>query len=143
MTLNKTLLTFIFICSVIFTNAQTVVTDAGKVSASEFSIMVADVDVNSLEGLEYIEIVGQQKVLNPFKFKIFVEYGQKNFTFKEQSIRDVSRGEFGNGTGLRMKFNGMIDALNFFNERGWNYVNQYVVTIGQQNVYHILLRREK
>jgi hypothetical protein len=108
----------------------------------EYSIMVADVDIMQIDGLEYIEIVGQQKLLNPFKFNIVVEFGQKNFTFKTQDIRDMSRGSFSNGTGKRLAFNGMIDALNFFDSHGWEYVNQYAVSVGQTNVYHILLRRE-
>jgi len=108
----------------------------------EYSIMVADVDIMQIDGLEYIEIVGQQKFLNPFKFNIVVEYGQKNFTFKSQDIRDMSKGSFANGTGKRLAFNGMIDALNFFDSHGWEYVNQYAVAVGQANVYHILLRRE-
>ena len=107
----------------------------------EYSIMVADVDIMQLEGLEYIEIVGQQKVLS-LKYNIVVEYGQKNFTFKSQDIRDMSKGSFNNGTGRRLAFNGMIDALNYFDSHGWEYVNQYAVAIGQSNVYHILLRRE-
>ena len=108
----------------------------------EYSIMVADVDIMQIEGLEYIEILGQQKVLNPFKYNIFVEYGQKNFTFKSQDIRDMSKKSFNNGTGVRLAFNGMIDALNFFNSNGWEYVKQYTVAVGNVNVYHILLRRK-
>lgn len=121
----------------------TINSHAQDASNQEYSILVADVDIMQLEDLMYIEIVGQQKVVNPFKFKVFVEYGQKNFTFKEQSIRDMSKGQFANGTGKRLAFNGMIDALNFFESRGWDYVNQYAVTVGNQNVYHILLKREE
>lgn len=131
----------LFLLSILFfagINSQ-----AQDASDQEYSILVADVDIMQIEDLMYIEIVGQQKLLNPFKFNIFVEYGQKNFTFKEQSIRDMSKGQFANGTGKRLAFNGMIDALNFFESRGWDYVNQYAVTVGNQNVYHILLKREE
>ena len=40
-----------------------------------------------------------------------------------------------------MKFNSMIDALNFFNTYGYKFVNAYVITIGNQNVYHFLLEK--
>lgn len=134
--MKRLLLLIVFALASINSQAQ----DA---SDQEYSILVADVDIMQIEDLMYIEIVGQQKLLNPFKFNIFVEYGQKNFTFKEQSIRDMSKGQFANGTGKRLAFNGMIDALNFFESRGWDYVNQYAVTVGNQNVYHILLKREE
>lgn len=134
--MKKILLLLLFVLPAINSFAQ-------ESSDQQYSILVADVDIMQIEDLMYIEIVGQQKILNPFKFNIFVEYGQKNFTFKEQSIRDMSKGQFANGTGKRLAFNGMIDALNFFDSRGWDYVNQYAVTVGNQNVYHILLKREE
>jgi hypothetical protein len=36
----------------------------------------------------------------------------------------------------------MVDALNFFDGRRRVNVVQYAVTLGTQNVYHILLRRK-
>lgn len=43
---------------------------------SEYSIVVADVDIMKLEGVEYIELVGQQKLMS-FIVLVFVDYGQK------------------------------------------------------------------
>jgi len=96
-----------------------------------------------LEGVEYIELVGQQKLIS-FEILVFVDYGQKVQMFggKAQTIRDDSKGTFANGTGMNKDFKSMIDALNFFNSRGWEYVNQYVVTTSNANVYHILLKRK-
>jgi hypothetical protein len=109
---------------------------------SDYSIVVADVDIMKLEGVEYIELVGQQKLLS-FEVNVFVDYGQQVQLFgKAQTIRDDSKGTFANGTGMNKDFKSMIDALNFFNSRGWEYVNQYVVTSANSNVYHILLKRK-
>ena len=109
---------------------------------SEYSIFVADVDIMKLEGVEYIELVGAQKLLS-FDVNVFVDYGQQFQLFgKVQTIRDDSKGTFANGTGMNKDFKSMIDALNFFNRRGWEYVNQYVVTSANSNVYHILLKRK-
>jgi len=110
---------------------------------SDYSIVVADVDIMKLEGVEYIELVGQQKLIS-FEILVFVDYGQKVQMFggKAQTIRDDSKGTFANGTGMNKDFKSMIDALNFFNSRGWEYVNQYVVTTSNANVYHILLKRK-
>ena len=111
---------------------------------SDYSIVVADVDIMKLEGVEYIELVGQQQLMS-FDVLVFVDYGQKVQMFggKAQTIRDDSKGTFANGTGMNKDFKSMIDALNFFNSRGWEYVNQYVVTSANSNVYHILLKRKR
>ena len=110
---------------------------------SDYSIVVADVDIMKLEDVEYIELVGQQKLMS-FEVNVFVDYGQKTQLFgKAQTIRDDSKGTFANGTGMNKDFKSMIDALNFFNSRGWEYVNQYVVTTSNSNVYHILLKRKR
>jgi hypothetical protein len=109
---------------------------------SDYSIVVADVDIMKLEGVEYIELVGQQKLLS-FEVNVFVDYGQQVQLFgKAQTIRDDSKDTFANGTGMNKDFKSMVDALNFFNSRGWEYVNQYVVTSANSNVYHILLKRK-
>jgi hypothetical protein len=110
---------------------------------SDYSIVVADVDIMKIEGVEYIELVGSQKLMS-FEVNVFVDYGQKTQLFgKVQTIRDDSKGTFANGTGMNKDFKSMIDALNFFNSRGWEYVNQYVVTSTSTNVYHILLKRKR
>jgi hypothetical protein len=109
---------------------------------TDYSIVVAEVDIMKLDEVEYIELLGFQKILS-FDINIVVDYGQKTqFLGKPQTIRDESKGFYANGTGMNKDFHSMVDALNFFNSRGWEYVNQYVVTIGTQNVYHILLRRK-
>ncbi len=36
----------------------------------------------------------------------------------------------------------MIDALNYMGEQGWEFVQAYIVTIDQQNVYHWMLKKK-
>lgn len=36
----------------------------------------------------------------------------------------------------------MVDAMNYMGKRGWVFEQAYVVTIGNQNVYHWLLSKE-
>lgn len=107
----------------------------------DHSIIVVDTDIMKIEGLHYIELLGSAKLNGDIV--ISVDYGQKTKMFgKAQTIRDESKGSFQNGTAKNMTFNSMIDALNWFDARGWDYVNQYAVTIGNSNVYHILLEKE-
>jgi hypothetical protein len=42
-------------------------------------------------------------------------------------------------TGKPKKFNSLIDALNFMDEKGWNFEQAYVVAIPNMLVYHYLI----
>lgn len=43
--------------------------------------------------------------------------------------------------GRLKKFNTVVDALNYMHEDGWIFVDAYTVTVGQQNVYHYMMKR--
>lgn len=92
------------------------------------NILIKDIDV------PYILIVGTSQIFSN-KLSIQVDFGQstKFFGTNNIQIRDEK--------GKLMKFNSMIDALNFFNTYGYKFVNAYVITIGNQNVYHFLLEK--
>ena len=40
-----------------------------------------------------------------------------------------------------MKFNSMIDALNFMNENGWDYVDKFMVEDGDDKEFRYLMKR--
>jgi hypothetical protein len=42
----------------------------------------------------------------------------------------------------KIKFNSMIDAMNFMGTQGWEFVQAYVMTDNNQNVRHWLLKKE-
>lgn len=44
-------------------------------------------------------------------------------------------------TGNRILFNSVIDALNYMNKNGWEFVDAYAITIGNYHVYHYLMRK--
>lgn len=44
--------------------------------------------------------------------------------------------------GKEIKFNSMVAALNYMGERGWNFIQAYIVTEGKQNVYHWLMYKD-
>jgi len=102
--------------------------------AAKAQVIVDGVDINTKADIEYIEIVGTQVGVFTRKIVVVVDYGQK-FEFGEaQTITGAD--------GKPAKFLGITDALNFMVHNGWEYVNQYIVTIGNQNAYHFLLRRK-
>ena len=81
----------------------------------------------------YAELVGTQKFLSR-QVLVEVDFGQERKFFSNNLIVDPS-------TGKVRDFNSMVDAMNFMGENGWEFVQAYVVTAGNQNVYRWLLKR--
>lgn len=81
----------------------------------------------------YCELLGTSKFLST-KVSVSVDFGQESGFFRNTKMVDSA--------GNVIEFNSMVDAMNFFGEKGWDFVQAYVVTIGNQNVYHWLLKRE-
>lgn len=82
----------------------------------------------------YCQIVGTQKFLSN-KCTVEVDYGQEKdmWAWKGQSLVDEN--------GEKLVFNSMVDAMNFMGELGWEFQDAYVITVGQQHVYHWLLAK--
>lgn len=83
---------------------------------------------------QYCQIVGTSRLLSN-RVTIEIDYGQERKYFAgPQRVLDEND---------QVKvFNSMIDALNFMAERGWQFVQAYVITSGNQNVYHYMMKRE-
>ena len=80
----------------------------------------------------YCELLGTSKLLS-YKVTVTIDYGQAGGWFKDNRLA--------NEDGKVKDFNSMIDAMNYMGEMGWNFEQAYVVTVGQQNVYHWLLSK--
>jgi len=103
---------------------------------SKDNIIIDSVSVT--KSYVYCEIVGTAGLLST-KVKIDIDYGQEvSFWNQDRRLKDEN--------GKSIKFNSMVDALNYMGTLGWEFVQAYVVTIpsmgSQQNVYHWLLKRE-
>lgn len=116
----KMFLITIFTSVSFFINAQTV-----------NDIPIKEIDV------EYVQIVGTTKLLSS-KLIIQIDFGQRTKFFssgKETVLKDID--------GKLLEFNSMIDALNFMSKNGFEFVNAFAITVGNQNVYHYLLKNKK
>lgn len=85
----------------------------------------------------YAELLGQQKGLFSNKVKVSIDFGQNVSFWKSGSDNKLV-----DENGKDIVFNSMVDAMNFMGERGWEFVQAYVVTEGNQNVYHWLMTKE-
>jgi len=43
--------------------------------------------------------------------------------------------------GKPITFNSMVDAMNYMGKLDWEFVQAYIVTEGNQNIYHWLMKR--
>ena len=80
----------------------------------------------------YAEILGFSWLGN--KVNVSVDFGQKKSIWKPYDYMTDSNGKL-------ISFNSMIDAMNYMGLDGWEFVQAYVVTTGNQNVYHWLLKK--
>lgn len=42
--------------------------------------------------------------------------------------------------GKPIKFESMIDAMNYMSSKGWSFVDAYAITSGNKNVYHWIMK---
>lgn len=84
--------------------------------------------------VEYVQIVGIAKAFST-KLSVRIDFGQesKSFSSKQTQIRDRK--------GKAKIFNSMIDALNFMNKNGYDFVQAYTATFNNQNEHYYLLRK--
>ena len=94
---------------------------------------------NEVTHRAYCELLGINKNVLGIgnKISVQVDFGEEKF-FWGNDGRDMLVDE----NGKEIKFNSMVDAMNFMGERGWRFQDSYVVTIGGQNVIHWLLYKE-
>ena len=101
-----------------------------------FSQTINGKEIKNID-VEFVQIVGTSKLLRK-KVTIQIDFGQHTkFFSKTKDTQIVGK------DGKPISFNSMIDALNFMNESGYNFVQAYAFAVGNQNVYHYLLQKSK
>ncbi|WP_436414104.1 hypothetical protein [Petrimonas sp.] len=83
----------------------------------------------------YCELLGTRKFLST-KVVVEIDFGQANSFWKNTRLLKDENGK-------AVSFNSMVDAMNFMGSLGWEFVQAFVVTEGNQNVYHWLLKIKK
>ncbi|MGM9815685.1 MAG: hypothetical protein ACI304_01330 [Lepagella sp.] len=84
----------------------------------------------------YAELVGTStNILGANKnVKVALDLGQYQSAFKSYYIQDENNKD--------IKFNSMVGAMNYMGERGWKFIQAYVISHGNQNVYHWLMYKD-
>ena len=108
-------------------------------SLSSFSQTINGVPIDEID-TPYVQIVGSSRLMSN-KVNIELNFGQNTKFFgnsrKESAILDAN--------GKQVKFNSMVDALNFMVSNGYELDQAYafVPDGGSGPVYHYLLRKRK
>lgn len=72
------------------------------------------------------------------KAKVEVEFGDESWGWQGNDGRNLLVDENGDD----IKFNSMVDAMNYMAARGWKFEAAYVVTVSNQPVVHWLMSKE-
>ena len=99
-------------------------------SQSVNNIPLKDIDV------DYVQIVGTSKVMSN-KVTIEIDFGQHDKLFKSKDTQMLDE------NGKKIKFNSMIDALNFMSDNGYEFIDANAFVHGGQNVYHFMLKKKQ
>ena len=82
----------------------------------------------------YCLIVGTKVPLKK-KVTIQIDFGQGiNLWKPRESMLKDDRGK-------AVKFESMVDALNFMSSKGWSFVDAYAITSGNQSVYNWIMKK--
>lgn len=82
---------------------------------------------------KYCEVLATARLLS-HKVTITIDFGEERKLFKDMRIRDIE--------GAVIKFNSIVDALNYMGEQNWKLVNAFPMATGGQNVYHYYFKKE-
>lgn len=85
---------------------------------------------------KYVRIVGTSKFLST-KVNVGIEFGQQNKAWNNKDTQIMGE------DGKPMTLNSMIDAMNFLDGYGYEFLQAYAITVGQQNVYHYLMKKKE
>lgn len=110
---------------------------AALISSHVFAqVTIGSVPIEEIDA-EYLEIVGQAKMLKLMEVNIYVDYGQVG------GIKDIKEGHIKDASGKRIAFNGMMGAVNFFVDYGYELDFAYPLSTGNGMVYHYILKKDR
>ena len=98
---------------------------------------IVNVDHNIIEPLHkvYCSIVGRTLLTGVTKIRISIDMGLNRLGDWSNTLKDEN--------GSDIKFNTMMDALNYMSLKGWSYVDAYTIGDSKQGyVYHFILCKE-
>jgi len=84
----------------------------------------------------YCMIVGQSKLFSN-NLNVTIDDGSSNGSYLNPKFNYLI-----DEKGKKISFETMVSALNFMSKKGWSFVDAYALSVGNQNVYHWILKRK-
>ena len=106
------------------------------VSTQSYSQSIGSTPINELDA-NYIRIVGQQKLLKLFEINIYIDFGQVG------SLRESKEAKVLDKNGKKMTFNGMMGAVNYLSEYGYELLFTYPLATPNGNIYHYIMKKKE
>lgn len=83
---------------------------------------------------QYCEVVATARVLSN-KVTVDIDYGEQRSIWKDHRMKDEQ--------GKLVKFNSVIDAVNYLGKNGWKLVNAFPIAQGSAPmVYHYVFKKD-
>ena len=84
---------------------------------------------------QYCEVVATGRMLSN-RVTVDIDYGEARSIWKDNRLKDES--------GRLIKFNTLVDALNYLGRNGWKLVNAFPITSSNNSypVYHYVFKKE-
>ena len=99
---------------------------------AKFSFAQDSTNVKRTE--QYAELIATAKFLS-IKVNIVVDYGEQVNLWKDNRVK--------NDKGKVETFNTVVDAMNYMNSKGWEFVNAFPISGGAGgSVYHFFFRKK-
>ena len=97
-------------------------------------LMINSFAQDSAKVEQYCEVVATGRLLSA-KVTIDINYGEERSVWKDNRLKDEN--------GKLIKFNSVIDALNFLGGNGWKLVNAFPISsTNEPTVYHYVFKKE-
>ena len=103
------------------------------------ALYVDRIDINGFD-IEFIQIIGTQvggMFQTDKEVVVQIDYGQKRKKYYWKNPQLIA-----NNLGQVVKFNSMIDALNYLTKHGWEFVSANPMSSSMGTAYHWLLRKQ-
>ena len=94
-----------------------------------------ETDILKAKPYVYCKIVGSG-ILFENKLYVCIDYGQELRLLETEFIKTPDNRR-------AVKFNSMIDALNYMSEQGWEFVQAYITISGTDSTTHWILKKRK
>ncbi|GHB81444.1 hypothetical protein [Persicitalea jodogahamensis] len=105
-------------------------------SYASAQVIMGDVNINDMPEVKICRLVATVKLFSS-EVTAIIDYGQEiKQGGKSALLLDAA-------TGKRREFKSLVDAINYMEANGWEFIDSFATTVSNQNLYHYHFRRKE